>query len=229
MGNSGKFAVVTGIVALGLLVLTGMTLALPVFFAFLGVLTVAFLAAVGEILVRGRRVTLLAAGASFSLAVGFSLAFLSTWELAFAGQRSFIGTPLPTGDPDDYFYGAGAAAAATLVILFLGAAWPAGLRARQGTSGRRLPGQTRAGRPRPGQTGTTRTRSTPRGTSQGGKSQRGAATGRSRTGVPAQARRTAAARAAAAGRTASQRTSTQRTAAQRSATQRSATQRTPQQ
>ncbi len=215
MGNSGKFAVVTGIVALGLLVLTGMTLALPVFFAFLGVLTVAFLAAVGEILVRGRRVALLAAGACFSLAIGFSLAFLSTWELAFAGQRSFIGTPLPTGDPDDYFYGAGAAAAATLVILFLGAAWPAGRRARQGTSRARAP-------PRPNRHHTDpqhATRDLPRGTIPAGGCHRPGTYRRTSPG-PAHGR----SRAAAAGRTASQRTSTQRTAAQRSATQR-----TPQQ
>lgn len=161
MGNSGKFAVVTGIVALGLLVLTGMTLALPVFFAFVGVLALAFMAAVGEVLVRGRRVALVAAGACFSLAIGFSLAFLSTWELAFAGERSFIGTPLPTGDPDDYFYGAGAATVATLLVLLLGAAWPAGRRAKQKTGVRRGQGQTRPGQTRAGRTSGARNRSSP--------------------------------------------------------------------
>ena len=35
------------------------------------------------------------------------------------------GTPLPTGDPDNYFFLAGGSAIATLMVLFLGAAWPA--------------------------------------------------------------------------------------------------------
>lgn len=123
-GKSGKFAVICGIVAAGLLVLTAMTLAEPVFLAFLGVLALAYLAAVAEILVRRRRFALLAAGAGTALALGFSLAFLSTWELAFDGQSSFLGTPLPTDDPDNYFIAAASALAATFGILFLGALWP---------------------------------------------------------------------------------------------------------
>ena len=123
-GKSGKFAVICGIVAAGLLVLTAMTLAEPVFVAFLGVLALAYLAALAEILLRRRRFALLAAGAGTALALGFSLAFLSTWELAFDGQSSFLGTPLPTCDPDNYFIGAAGALAATFGILFLGALWP---------------------------------------------------------------------------------------------------------
>ncbi|MDQ0661560.1 hypothetical protein QFZ35_000058 [Arthrobacter ulcerisalmonis] len=123
-GKSGKFAVVCGVVAAGLLVLTAMTLAEPVFLAFLGALGLAYLAALAEILVRRRRFALLAAGAGTALALGFSLAFLSTWELAFGGQSSFLGTPLPTDDPDNYFLGAACALAATFGILFLGALWP---------------------------------------------------------------------------------------------------------
>ena len=156
MGNSGKFAVTAGIVAAGLLVLTGMTLAEPVFVAFLGVLALAYLACVMEILKRRRRLALLAAGAGTSLTVAFSLAFLSTWELAFAGEPSFLGTPLPTGDPDNYFYGAAAAALATFLVLFLGATWPGARRLRASASGNR-PGKggtadrrtTAAGRPAP--------------------------------------------------------------------------------
>jgi hypothetical protein len=128
MGKSGKFAVVAGIVAALLLVLTGMTLAEPVFVAFLGVLALAYLSAIGEVLVRGRRLVLLCAGAGTSLAVGFALAFLSTWELAFDGQSSFLGTPLPTDDPDNYFVGAAVSCVATFLVLFIGAAWPAGRR-----------------------------------------------------------------------------------------------------
>ena len=123
-GKSGKFAVICGVVAAGLLVLTAMTLAVPVFVAFLGVLALAYLAALAEILVQRRRFALLAAGAGTALALGFSLAFLSTWELAFDGQSSFLGTPLPTRDPDNYFIGAAGALAATFGVLFLGALWP---------------------------------------------------------------------------------------------------------
>ena len=145
MGKSGKLAVIAGIVAAGLLVLTGMTLAEPVFMAFLGVLALACLACIVELLNRGRRVALLAAGAGTSLTVAFSLAFVSTWELAFAGEPSFFGTPLPTRDPDNYFFGAAAAALATLFVLFLGAAWPRGRRLRSAAGrGRGRTGKGRA-------------------------------------------------------------------------------------
>lgn len=144
-GKSGKFAVVCGIVAAGLLVLTAMTLAEPVFMAFLGVLVLAYLAALAEILVRRRRFALLAAGAGTALALGFSLAFLSTWELAFDGQSSFLGTPLPTHDPDNYFLGAACALAGTFGILFLGALWPG----RGGSAAARRPSAGRRGSPRP--------------------------------------------------------------------------------
>ncbi len=128
LGNSGKFAVIAGIVAALLLVLTGMTLAEPVFVAFLGVLALAYLSAIGEVLVRGRRLVLLCVGAGTSLTVGFALAFLSTWELAFDGHSSFLGTPLPTDDPDNYFVGAAMSFVATFLVLFIGAGWPAGRR-----------------------------------------------------------------------------------------------------
>lgn len=144
-GKSGKFAVICGIVAAGLLVLTAMTLAEPVFMAFLGVLVLAYLAALAEILVRRRRFALLAAGAGTALALGFSLAFLSTWELAFDGQSSFLGTPLPTHDPDNYFLGAACALAGTFGILFLGALWPG----RGGNAAARRPSAGRRGSPRP--------------------------------------------------------------------------------
>ena len=148
MGNSGKFAVICGIVAAGLLVLTGMTLAEPVFLAFLGVLALAYVAAVAELLVRRRHLALLATGAGTSITIACSLAFLSTWELAFDGESSFIGTPLPTNDPDNYFMVAAAAAAGTLAVLFLGAAWPSRRRAgtgRKPATARRRP--VAAGRP----------------------------------------------------------------------------------
>jgi hypothetical protein len=173
MGKSGKFAVIAGVVAAGLLVLTGMTLAEPVFVAFLGVLALACLACIMEILNRGRRLALLVAGAGTSLAIGFSLAFVSTWELAFAGESSFIGTPLPTDDPDNYFFGAAAAALGTLLVLFLGAAWPRGRRlqalSRKGNAGR---GTAARGTPRraPAGKGTASRGTAGRGSSVKGRS-----------------------------------------------------------
>lgn len=124
MGNSGKFAVITGIVAAGLLVLTGMTLAMPVFVAFAGVLGLAYLACVLELILRRRHVMLVLGGLFTSVAVAGALAFLGTWELSFEGQSSLIGTPLPTNDPDTYFVLAAGALAAAFAVLFTGAAWP---------------------------------------------------------------------------------------------------------
>ncbi|MFF1254828.1 hypothetical protein ACFVYC_20345 [Pseudarthrobacter sp. NPDC058329] len=131
MGNSGKFAVIAGLVAAGLLVLTGMTLAEPVFIAFLGVLGLACLACIMEVLRRRRFLMLAIAGLSTSLAVAGSLAFLSTWELASADQTSLFGTPLPTSDPDNYFFLAALALPTALAALFLGAMWPGRRRTTQ--------------------------------------------------------------------------------------------------
>jgi hypothetical protein len=124
MGNSGKFAVITGMVAAGLLILTGMTLAEPVFVAFLGVLALAYIACIVEVLRRRRYVMLAVAGLSTSLAIAGSLAFLSTWELAFTDESSLFGTPLPTDDPDNYFFLAALSLLTALGALFLGAVWP---------------------------------------------------------------------------------------------------------
>ncbi|WP_307279455.1 hypothetical protein [Arthrobacter sp. W4I7] len=142
MGNSGKFAVITGMVAAGLLILTGMTLAEPVFVAFLGVLALAYVACIVEVLRRRRYVMLAIAGISTSLALAGSLAFLSTWELAFTDQSSLFGTPLPTDDPDNYFFLAALSLLAALTSLFLGAAWPG----RQRPIARVAPGRAAPGR-----------------------------------------------------------------------------------
>ncbi len=126
MGNSGKIALIAAVAALGMLVLTAITLEEAVMVSFLGLVALAYLAAVGEVFIRGRRFVLVATGIGSSLTVAFSLAFLSTWELAFVDQATFLGTPLPADDPDDYFFWAAASAIATLLVLFLGAVWPAG-------------------------------------------------------------------------------------------------------
>lgn len=190
-GKSGKFAVICGVVAAGLLVLTAMTLAEPVFLAFLGVLGLAYLAAVAEVLARRRRFALFAAGSGTALALGFSLAFLSTWELAFDGQSSFLGTPLPTDDPDNYFIGAAGALVATFGVLFLGALWP----------GQRRTAAARRKAPR---------QAAQRGPSQRGTSQRTGAT--AARGARAAAPRTGGQGAGAQG-SAAQRTSAPRTPA----------------
>jgi hypothetical protein len=124
IGNSGKFAVISGLVAVGLLVLTGMTLAEPVFLAFLGMLALAYLSCIMEILRRRRYVMLAIGGLATSLAIAGSLAFLSTWELASSHESSLFGTPLPTDDPDNYFFLAVLSMLTALGALFIGAIWP---------------------------------------------------------------------------------------------------------
>ena len=132
MGLSGKFALITAIAALGMLVLTAITLEEAVMVTFLGLAAVTYVAAVAEVLRRRRHVALVATGVGSSLTIAFSLAFLSTWELAFVDQPTIIGTPLPTDDPDNYFFWAAASAVATVLVLFLGAAWPSGSRPGNG-------------------------------------------------------------------------------------------------
>lgn len=207
-GKSGKFAVICGVVAAGLLVLTGMTLAEPVFVAFLGVLALAYLAAVAEIVVRRRRFALLAAGTGTALALGFSLAFLSTWTLAYDDQSSFLGTPLPTRDPDNYFLGAGVAAVATFGILFLGALWPgrrraAPVRRPAGTTSRPAAAPLAGTRATTQGTAPQRTlsqRSSPAGSPRGAAPRAGQASGPHASGVQASpGQRTSASRAPARG------------------------------
>ena len=186
MGNSGKFAVIAGIVAALLLVLTGMTLAEPVFVAFLGVLALAYLSAIGEVLVRGRRLVLLCVGAGTSLAVGFALAFLSTWELAFDGQSSFLGTPLPTDDPDNYFVGAAASLVATFLVLFIGAAWPAGTSV---APARRPPAKRRPAASRPAAKGGTARSGAAKGGAARSSTVQRVSGSRTTSGLPASAKR----------------------------------------
>lgn len=143
MGISGKIAIGAAGAALGMLVLTAISLEESVMFTFLGLAAIAYVAAVSELFIRARHVAMAAAGVGSSLTIAFSLAFVSTWELAFAGQSSFFGTPLPIDDPDNYFFLAAASALATLLVLFAGVAWPSGRRlrtaARKTSAARRRP------------------------------------------------------------------------------------------
>ena len=194
MGNSGKFALIAAVAALGMLVLTAITLEEAVMVTFLGLVALAYIAAVAEVLARGRRFILVATAAGSSLTIAFSLAFVSTWELAFAEESSFFGTPLPTGDPDNYFYWGAASAVATLAVLFLGAVWPTGRRLgtakRKPSPAKRRPASA-TGRPaarRPAARGAAT-----RSTATSGAAPRGAATAQRTSGLRAPARMPASA------------------------------------
>lgn len=142
MGISGKFALITAVAALGMLVLTAITLEEAVTATFLGLVALAYVAAVADVVLRRRNLALLATGVGTSLTVAFFLAFVSTWELAFVDQSTIVGTPLPTDDPDNYFFWAAASAVATVLVLFLGVVWPSGKRLG---AGGRLPAGGRGG------------------------------------------------------------------------------------
>ena len=151
MGNSGRIAVAAAFAAAGLLVLTAITLEETVLFACLGVLAAVYLASVVQVVARGRNLALLAGGVGTSLFIGFTIAFLRMWGLAFNQDPAALGTAVTSQDSDIYFYLAALSGAGTLLVLFVGAVWP----------GRRLRTQSRnqapARRPAPG-------RVAPRGT-----------------------------------------------------------------
>lgn len=181
MGNSGKLALITAVVALLMLVLTAITLEETVMFTFLGLVALAYVAALFEVLSRRRHAVAVAVGVGTSLTLACSLAFVSTWELAYANQSSIIGTPLPTGDPDNYFFLAGGSAVLTLLVLFLGAAWPAvrtlGAARRKPSPAKKRPASSRRPPARfPGAQGATTRGSAARGSATPGTATRGSAT-----------------------------------------------------
>lgn len=146
MGNSGKLAIVAAFAAAGLLVLTATTLEEAALYAFLGAVAVGYLASVIQVVARGRNLALLAGGVGTSLFIGFAIAFLRMWGLAFTAEPDSLGTAVTTQDSDIYFYLAAASGAGTLLVLFTGAVWPAGKRFRSARSqsarnqyGRRAP------------------------------------------------------------------------------------------
>lgn len=194
MGMSGKIAIGAAGAALGMLVLTAISLEESVMFTFLGLAAIAYVAAVSELFIRARHVAMAAAGVGSSLTIAFSLAFVSTWELAFSDQSSFFGSPLPIDDPDNYFFLAAASALATVLVLFAGVAWPSGKRlrtaARKTSAARRRPASASR---RPATTASARGGT--RGS--GAASQRAAAT--NSAGQRGSGARTPAARVPAAG------------------------------
>lgn len=130
MGNSGRIAIGAVVAAAGLLVLTAVMLEEWALFAFLGAVAVGYLACVVQVVARGRNLALLAGGAGTSLFIGFSIAFLRMWGLAFTAESDALGTAVSTQDSDIYFYLAAVSGAGTLLVLFAGAVWPAGKRLR---------------------------------------------------------------------------------------------------
>lgn len=146
MGNSGRVAIVAAFAAAVLLVLTAITLEESVLFTFLGAVAVGYLASVIQVVARGRNLALLAGGVGTSLFIGFAIAFLRMWGLAFTAELDSLGAAVTTQDSDIYFYLAAVSGVGTLLVLFAGAVWPAGKRLR---SGRVQSSRTQTGRRKP--------------------------------------------------------------------------------
>jgi hypothetical protein len=125
MGRSGKTAVGAFVAALGMLVLTAITLEEAVLFTFAGLLAVGYVASVAEAFARRRHLALLVGAAGTSLFIGCGMAFLRMWGLAFNESPSALGEAVSTTDSDIYFYLAVAAGTLTLLVLFAAATWPA--------------------------------------------------------------------------------------------------------
>src|SRR5687768_6832724 len=125
MGRSGKTAVGAFFAALGMLVLTAITLEEAVLFTFAGLLAVGYVASVAEAFARRRHLALLVGAAGTSLFIGCGMAFLRMWGLAFNDSPSALAEAVSTTDSDIYFYLAVAAGTLTLLVLFAAATWPA--------------------------------------------------------------------------------------------------------
>ncbi|MEV7603824.1 hypothetical protein AB0N65_00095 [Paenarthrobacter sp. NPDC089322] len=124
MGNSGKLAVIAAFVSLGLLVLAAAVLEELVLYLFLGAVLVCYLASIVQVFNRRRYLVVLLGAAGTSLFIGFSIAFLRMWGLAFNQDANALGSAVSSQDSDIYFYLATVAGVGTLVVLFLGAVWP---------------------------------------------------------------------------------------------------------
>lgn len=124
MGNSGKLAVIAAFVSLGLLVLAAVVLEELVLYLFLGAVLVCYLACIVQLFNRRRYLVVLLGAVGTSLFIGFSIAFLRMWGLAFNQDANAMGSAVSTEDSDIYFYLAAVAGAGTLAVMFLGAVVP---------------------------------------------------------------------------------------------------------
>lgn len=124
MGNSGKLAIVAAFVSLGLLVLAAAVLEEIVLYLFLGAVLTCYLASLVQVFNRRRYLVVLLAAAGTTLFIGFGIAFLRMWGLAFNQDANALGSAVSSMDSDIYFYLAAVAGVGTLCVLFLGAVWP---------------------------------------------------------------------------------------------------------
>ncbi|HKU36305.1 MAG TPA: hypothetical protein VJP90_12210, partial [Paenarthrobacter sp.] len=124
MGNSGKLAIVAAFVSLGLLVLAAAVLEEVVLYLLLGAILTCYLASLVQVFNRRRYLVVLVAAAGTALFIGFGIAFLRMWGLAFNQDANALGSAVSSKDSDIYFYLAAIAGLGTLVVLFLGAVWP---------------------------------------------------------------------------------------------------------
>jgi MFS family permease len=147
MGNSGKLALISSCIGLALLVVTAITLEEGVLFAFLSAAAVGYLSAVAEVFSRRRHLALILGAIGSSLTIGFAIAFLRMWGLAFNEESNAVGTAVKTQDSDSYFYLALAAGFGTMLVLLAGAVLPGARRIPAGRA-RKSSGKEAAGQPR---------------------------------------------------------------------------------
>lgn len=124
IGNSGKIAIAAVFAALGMLILTAITLEEAVMFTFLGAVGVGYLASVAEVFARRRYMALVLGSLGTSLCIGLTIAFLRMWGLALGQNAEGLGAAATAKDSDIYFYLAAATGSLTLLVLFAGAVWP---------------------------------------------------------------------------------------------------------
>ncbi|WP_284979093.1 hypothetical protein [Arthrobacter sp. fls2-241-R2A-200] len=124
MGNSGKLAVVAAFVSLGLLALAATLLEEVLLYLFLAAVAVCYLASMVQVFNRRRYVIVFLGAAGTSLFIGFSIAFLRIWGLAFRQDGDAMGSAVSSTDSDIYFYLAALAGCGTLALMFLGAVLP---------------------------------------------------------------------------------------------------------
>lgn len=124
MGNSGKLAVVAAFVSLGLLVLAAVVLEEVVLYLFLGAVLTCYLYSLVQVFNRRRYLVVLLAAAGTTLFIGFGIAFLRMWGLAFNKDSNAMGSAVSSQDSDIYFYLAAVAGVGTVAVLFLGAVMP---------------------------------------------------------------------------------------------------------
>ncbi|MGW9415432.1 hypothetical protein [Arthrobacter cupressi] len=148
MGNSGKLAVISAVVAGALLVLAAVTLEEWVLFMFFGAVVLGYLASLTEVLARRRYLVLAAAFVGSTLFIAFGIAFLRMWGLAFTLSENSLGSAVSSKDSDIYFYLSLAAGGGSLLILFVGAMWP-GRRKTVSRQAARKPAPPTARRPAP--------------------------------------------------------------------------------